>query len=144
MTADLYCSQLKEYRRILDLTREAKDAIQLLDARKEANLAICNGTISSTQEAILCVARGAMRKALHCQTFGAVARLEEAYTQIHADDPLFQGEPRWFFMTLLIIRRMKLFDESPFGNSVHQLFQTHPKLILATIDSRMSVSGVGQ
>jgi hypothetical protein len=127
------------YRELLQMTKKATSAIELLDARRETNLAELNGTLSTTESALLMVARAAMRKALRCTTFTAVARLEEAYEKLHSDDPLFDGEARWFFMDLLVTRRMVLFYQSPFGDSVSRLFHTHPKLIGATIDNQMSV-----
>ena len=128
---------MTDYRRILQMTKEATSAIALLESRREANLAELNGAISITQSALLMVARSAMRKALRCQTFTAVARLEVAYEKLHNDDPLFDGSARWFFMDLLVIRRMVLFHQSPFGESVERLFHTHPKLIAATFDGKM-------
>ena len=133
------------YRELYQMTKKATSAIELLDARRETNLAEMNGTLSTTQSALLMVARQAMRKALRCQTFTAVARLEVAYARLHSDDPLFGGDARWFFMDLLVIRRMVLFYQSPFGESVSRLFKTHPKLIGATLNNQMlSVSGALQ
>ena len=133
------------YRELLQMTKKATSAIELLDARREANLAEMNGTLSTTQSALLMVARSAMRKALRCQTFTAVARLEVAYARLHSDDPLFGGDARWFFLDLLVTRRMVLFYQSPFGESVSRLFKTHPKLIGATLNNQMlSVSGARQ
>jgi len=133
------------YRQLYQMTKKATSAIELLDARREANLAELNGTLSTTQSALLMVARSAMRKALRCQTFTAVARLEVAYEKLHNDDPLFYGNARWFFMDLLCTRRMVLFYQSPFGESVSRLFKTHPKLIGATLNNQMlSVSGARQ
>ena len=136
---------MTDYRRILQMTKDSTSAIALLESRKEANLAELNRTLSTTQSALLMVARQAMRKALRCQTFTAVARLEVAYARLHSDDPLFGGDARWFFMDLLVTRRMVLFYQSPFGESVSRLFKTHPKLIGATLNNQMlSVSGARQ
>lgn len=130
------------YREILQSIKDAKTAEDIQESRRQSNFAELNGDLSMTEISLLGIARDAMRHALRCRTFSAVARLEHAYARIYKRE-LGSGAFH-FFTWLLVNRRMKLYHASAFGQQVKRLFTTHPKLVLASIDGRISVSGRGQ
>jgi hypothetical protein len=107
------------YYQILDAIKQAKSQADLLETRREANAALLEGNLTRTEEALILLARGAMRKALACSKFSSVAALEEAFAAIHKDDPIFGDEvnAKFFFMWVLVERRMELFktDHIRFG-----------------------------
>ena len=140
-------NQLDEYRAILRSIKDARTQHDVLECDYLAKVAVTLEQITPRQGILLSMAVRAMAKALACTKFTSVAALEIAYTKIHQDNPLFEGETdvRFFFMWLLVKRRMQLFRESEFGQGFTDLFRNHPKLVIAKLDGRMiQASGRGQ
>jgi hypothetical protein len=128
-----WLEQCRTYSALLASVKAAQGPEDLRVARRTAWRAELKGQIRDTQAIHLTIARGAMRKALRCRTFQAVARLEEAFAQIHVQEFPNINDARFFFEWLLVARRTKLFNESEFGKSVGRLFKRNPKLIVAML-----------
>ena len=133
------------YREILLKTKQAKNSRDLLDVYLLAKEYELSDNATKNESYLLLAARSAVRKALECQTFTAVAKLEKAYAKIHRELFFDEKAAEFFFSWLLVDKRMKRFYESQFGQGVKILFKTHPKLTLAVLDERMvTVSGARQ
>lgn len=133
------------YRAILLKTKGAETLPELLDGRREANLAELNGTLTMSEVTLLLVARHAVRKALQCRTFTAVALLRVAFARIHVGLFKLDGDPEgaaeWFFNWLLTPRLMKLFYASQYGKGFTRRFSSPQRALIDLDNAMVTASG---
>jgi hypothetical protein len=118
--ADQYCAQLKEYRRILDLTKKADNLRELEDYRRMADAALIDNKISCVGEELLRLARNSMREVLRCQSLMKLYDLELKLASENEDNPVLFGTASFFFLELCQPTRVKMmravgFQEIRFG-----------------------------